>query len=233
MPRLSRSPSSRALIAATGTAEVRVRPDRATILVGVRATSAASSQEAAQDVARIERDVLAAAERIGVPRDRVSTLWFDAGRERQYVKGHHHPGEFYVDHTYEIEVHDVERVGAAIGEFRAAGATRIAGVRFWLSDEEEHRGRATRQAIARARSRAEEMADAAGVRLGTLVRLGTPEALAATLGVGAGEDGPVRRTLMDSLPARSPEQDVGEPGFTVLPEPVAIEVVVHGAWEVA
>src|SRR5690349_4880333 len=37
--------TSRSLIAATGTAEVRARPDRATLLVGVRATSSASAAE--------------------------------------------------------------------------------------------------------------------------------------------------------------------------------------------
>ena len=160
----------------------------------------------------------------------MSTASFDSGRERRYVKSEYHPGPFYVDHLYEVEVHDVERVGPAISAMRAAGASCIAGVRFWLTDEEQHRSRAARQAAARARSCAQEMADAAGVALGDLVRLGTPEALVATLGAGSGADGSMRRALLDpGLQAN--DHDITEHESAILPEPITIEVVVHGAWE--
>jgi hypothetical protein len=74
------------------------------------------------------------------------------------------------------------------------------------------------------------MADAAGVALGDLVRLGTPEALVATLGAGSGADGSMRRALLDSG-LQANDHDITEHESAILPEPITIEVVVHGAWE--
>jgi uncharacterized protein YggE len=221
--------SSPSLIAASGTAEARGHPDRATILIGVRAVSDTSAAEAARDSVPAERGVIAALEQLDVSRRQVTTASFDIGRERLYEHGKHRLGQFYIDHVYEVELHDVDRVGAVIAAVRRAGAARIANVRFWIADEELLHIRAARDAIARARSRAEAMAEAAGETLGRIVRLGTPEALAATLGAGHGTDGSTHRLMDSALYAAN--EPAGEAESILLPGAITVSVTVHAAWE--
>jgi uncharacterized protein YggE len=219
----------RSLVAASGTAEVRARPDRATLSLGVRATSLVSTTEAASAVVLLERKVLAALERLSIARDHVVTALFDTGRERLYEHKQWRDGMFYVDHHYEVELHDVERVGAVIAAVRAAGASRIAGVHFWLSDEEAVQIRATREAIVRARSRAEAMADAAGATLGCLVRLGTPEALVTTL--GGGDAGGRSMIALSDARGELASGLSNEAESIVLPGAISVSATIHAAWE--
>lgn len=219
------------LIAATGTAELRVPPDRATLHVAIRTADAESLREAARRSAPIERDVLAALAGAGVPRDRVSTIRYDTGRERLYEDKEWVHGDYYVDHVLAADVHDLERIGAVIAAARGAGAARIAGIHFWLSTEEDVRERATRAAVAQAFARARTLAESAGATLGPVVRLGTPEALAATLGAGAERGGGYAMRIMDAAAPSMPDDDEDiEP--VILPVPITVDVIVHGAWEV-
>lgn len=217
------------LIAATGSGEVRARPDRATLLVGLRATSDTSAADTGRKVTQLEGAVLDAIEALGMARERTSTVGYDAGRERHYADGGYQVGEYYTEHVLSIELHDVERVGRVIEAVRGAGATRIAGVHFWLSDEEANRERATRLAIARAHARAQAMAEASGVTLGPVVRLGEPEALAAILGGGSAGGAP-GQMMMDSAPPGGEGNPESVP--VILPVPIVVRVTIHGAWAI-
>lgn len=217
------------LIAVTGSGEVRALPDRATLLVGVRATSGASADDAGRRATPLETAVLDALDRVGVLREQTSTARYDAGREGRYVDGGYQFGEYYTEHVLSIELHDIERVGTVVEAVRGAGATRIAGVHFWLSDEEEHRERATRLAIAQAHARARAMAEASSVTLGPVVRLGEPDALAAILGVGAVGGGP-GQMVMDSVAPGGEGNSESVP--VILPVPIVIRVTIHGAWAI-
>jgi hypothetical protein len=222
-----------AWIAATGTAELRVPPDRATAHVALRATSAHGLQAAAREVAPRERAVLAALDAAGVPASLIATLRYDTGREQRHVKGQWVAGDYYVDHVLSVEVTDIARVGAIVAAARQAGATRIAGVHFWLAEDEAHRERAHAAAVAQAFARARTLAQAAGVRLGRVVRLGTPEALAATLGARAEEMGGHHYAMSSAggPPGyASEDDDDAEP--LILPVPIVVGAVVHGAWTV-
>ena len=221
------------LIATSGTAELRVAPDRATVHVAIRTTDTDSLRAAARVNAPVERDVMAALESAGVPRSQVATVGYDTGRERVYKNKKWVEGDYYVDHVLSVEVLDIERVGAVIAAARNAGATRVAGVRFWLSMEEETREQATRRAVTQAFARARTLAESAGATLGRVVRLGTPEALAAALGSG----GPAGRFYnMEVAEAAGPRDvDVSdlEREPLILPVPITVSVVVFGAWEIA
>ena len=224
------------LIAATGEAELRVDPDRATLLVGVRTEDVSSTTAAARANAPIHRAVVAALQEAGIPADRLATVRYDTGRESWYdsQRQTHVHGDYYVEHVMSVEVHDLAAIGGLITTARRAGATRIVGIRFWLSDEEAHRERATREAVAQAFARARTLAESAGATLGRVVRLGTPEALAAALGAADVGGGGVR-LLADAAAPPSPvegdEEELDEEPV-ILPVPIRVTVTVHGAWEV-
>lgn len=221
-------------IAATGTAELRVPPDRATLHVAIRSTAAEGLRAAARESVPLEQAILRALEKTGLPRTAITTLRYDTGREQRYEKMNWVPGDYYVEHVLAVEIENLEHIGATIAAAREAGATRIAGIRFWVADEEVHRERATAQAVAQAFARARTLATAAGARLGRVVLLGTPEALAATRGVGGGSSGHDMRFAVAeaAAPYRHDDGDDAEVEPLILPVPITISAVVHGAWTI-
>ncbi len=72
-----------------------------------------------------------------------------------------------------VRVNDLTRLGAVIDAALGAGASSLLGVRFESSQEERIRTLALRAAVAKARSDAEALAEAAGGRLGDLLELTT------------------------------------------------------------
>ncbi|HEU4629718.1 MAG TPA: SIMPL domain-containing protein [Gemmatimonadaceae bacterium] len=161
------------------------------------------------------------------------TLIAATGQERYYAGKDYVYGDYYVEHLLSAEVHELDRVGAVITAARSAGATRVAGIVWWVSDEETYREQAARAAVQRAFARARTLADAAGATLGRVVRLGTPEALAATL--GAADAGGGRHEMITSALAAPPgtgEDAEMDEDPLILPVPITIEAVVHGAWAV-
>ena len=224
------------LIAATGEAELRVDPDRATLFVGVRTEDPSSMAAAARHNAPIHRTVVAALQDAGIPAERLATLRYNTGRQSWYDSERHTPvyGDYYVEHVMSVEIHDLAAIGGLITTARNAGATRIVGIRFWLSDEEVHHERAMRQAVAQAFSRARTLAEAAGATLGRVARLGTPEALAAALGAADLGGGGMRVVAEAAAapPTGEGDEEELEEDPVILPVPITVSVTVHGAWEV-
>src|SRR5690242_15217381 len=97
------------IVAASGTAEIRVPPDRARIHVAIRATSAVSADDAAERSAALERRVSQALSDADVATDRTSSVRYDAGRERQYGSEGQVAGDYYAEHVLSVVVDDLPR----------------------------------------------------------------------------------------------------------------------------
>jgi len=70
--------------------------------------------------------------------------------------------------TLQIRVHDLSQVGAVLDVGVAAGANELRGMEFQLDDDEAQRLLALRAATQQAQRKAQAVAEAAAVRLGTL-----------------------------------------------------------------
>ena len=221
------------LIAATGTAHVRVPPDRATLYITVRATHSTNLQQAATENSRVHRAVIAALGAAGIPVDRCVTRAYESGRMSTWNGKEHKRGDYYVAHHVAVEVHDLLQLGGLITVARQAGAAHIAGPSFWLVDDEAVRAQATALAVVQARTRAHGMAAAASQTLGRLVRLGTPDALKATLFGGSEADysAPSEGARGFAESKAESEEEVLDP--LIYPVPIVVSAAVHGAWEIA
>ncbi len=156
-------------IRVTGVGEARAKPDQAIGDFGVETSAATAQQAAAENAQRMQR-VIEALVRAGVPRDRIETRDYnvypdydpqprpDAGEPR--IRG------YRVANTVSVTLDDIERVGAVIDAALGAGANRVNGVRFGLRDPQAFRQRAIDDAVRRARSDGEALANALGLSLG-------------------------------------------------------------------
>jgi len=155
----------------TASGEVRAQPDQAVVDFAVETIAPTAQQAAAENATRMER-VIAAVVRAGTPRDRIETRDYMVLPE--YEPREVLPGEtprirgYRVTNTVSATLTQMEGVGSVIDAGLAAGANRIHGVRFSLSDPQRYRAQALANAVQRARADAEALAAALGVRLGML-----------------------------------------------------------------
>lgn len=159
-------------IVTTGQGEVRVTPDRATIMIGVQ-TRASTAAEAASENARRQRAVIDTLEALGIPAREISTLGYNVYPEMRYdtVRQQQRITGYVVSNAVRTELHQVSMVGSAIDAALAKGANQINSLRFSSSTTDDARRMALSQAVAQARGDAEAIAKAAGGHVGEVVEI--------------------------------------------------------------
>lgn len=151
-----------------GQGVVEVDPDRARMQFAVE-TEAATAAEAGVANAELMDRVMASLRTSEAGREaRLETSGYqlqprygpmDRDRGREIVG-------YTARNTLQVITDDVEAVGRLVDLALDGGANRVAGLIFEIRDPEPHRLEALRRAVAQARTEAEVMAEALGMRLG-------------------------------------------------------------------
>ncbi|MFW6080174.1 MAG: SIMPL domain-containing protein [Gemmatimonadota bacterium] len=161
-------------VAVEATGAVEWEPDQAVVHAAVE-TFAETADAAARENARITRSVIDALRDAGVADDRIRTLGYGVQPQYDVQRTPDGPDRRIVGYrainTIEATIVDLERVGAVIDAAIDAGANRIAALRFELSEPEQARREALRRAVATAHADASAIAEAAGLRLGPVMRV--------------------------------------------------------------
>lgn len=156
------------LLSASGTGEVRVKPDMAEVRLGVQ-TEATTATNARQQNAQRAQAVVDAIHKLGIPADSIQTSTFDISPVRR-SDNPQYSGEppivgYSVTNTVSVRTGNLDLVPRVIDESITAGANRVDSVNFVLRDDAASRRAALRAAIADAVSNARVMAKELGVRL--------------------------------------------------------------------
>lgn len=168
------APQAPRTIRVSAVGEVQVTPDQAALDLAVE-TLASTARAAGEENARRMERVIQALVAAGVPRADIATRNYSIYPEYEPVEGGEAPRVrgYRVNNTVSVETRDLARVGPLIDAALAAGANRVDGVRFSLSNPQAAGNRALRQAVEQARASAETMAAALGVRLGRVLDAST------------------------------------------------------------
>ena len=164
--------AGRPTITVNGYAEVSVASDKAVVRLGMVAENTVAA-EAQKAVNRVMRDLVTALTRSGIPERAIRTedlslspvydnvapaVRADRPREPRIVG-------YRASNVVSAEVTDLAKVGDVIDAGIEAGANQLQGISFGLRDDSAPRSQALRGAVADARSQAETIADALGMRL--------------------------------------------------------------------
>lgn len=165
-------------IGTTAIGEGRATPDRALIDIGVQTRAATAEQAGAENARRVQA-VLAALRALGLGSDQLSTVNYNVYPETRYEQGDREPKiiGYNVVNSVRAELRKQEQVGPAIDAALKAGANVINSLSFYASDPAPARRVALQQAVEKARTDAEALAQAAGGRLGRLLELSTAEGM--------------------------------------------------------
>jgi len=160
-----------------GDGQVQVSPDYATVRVG--ATAQAEEASAAQDqVNQVMQKALAGLREMGIAEEKIRTsdlsLWPVYDQPQPDDRGMMRPPNivgYQASNVISVELEDLGKIGAVIDACVAAGANQLQGVEFGLRNDTRAKSEALRRAVAAARTKAEVLAQAAGMPLGPLVEL--------------------------------------------------------------
>ncbi|HVM76887.1 MAG TPA: SIMPL domain-containing protein [Candidatus Paceibacterota bacterium] len=93
------------------------------------------------------------------------TYQYDKNYNRQYIIG------YQLTQTVTLKIHDFTKVAPVLGGLAPLGVNQIGGVNFTFNDQDSLIGPARDQAIAKAKTKAQEMAAASGATLGPVVNI--------------------------------------------------------------
>jgi uncharacterized protein YggE len=152
-------------IVVSGTGRVAVEPDVADLRLGV--SIARPSVDAARDAAsKAMAAILAAVEAAGVARRDVRTMLLSVQPRYDYRDGKAPTLTGYdLANVVEVTARDLANLGAVVDGALSAGATSLDGLTFRVDDPRDAERAARTAAVAEARSHAEILAEAAGVRI--------------------------------------------------------------------
>jgi uncharacterized protein YggE len=208
------APGSRpSSVQATGEAVVHVKPDQAKLSIGVVTEAATAQAAAAHNATQLQAALDKLRSVLGTSGE-IRTVGYSLTPNYQYpgnggtptIKG------YTASNTVEVTSWDLAGIGKLIDAVSEAGANRIQGLQFGLKDEAPARAQALRQAVEAAKSNADAMAGALGMKLGRVLLLeqGSPAVVR-----------PVMRAMAANL---APQPTPVEPGNVEVQASVTLTV---------
>jgi uncharacterized protein len=165
-------------IVVTGQGRVTVKPDIAQVTLGVEVTNVSAS--AAQQAAASQMDaVVSQLKQQGIEDKDIQTVQYNLTPEYDYSNNRTPTFKDYrVSNLVAVTVRDITKVGAVLDAVSGAGATRIQGISFSVSDPTAATTQGRDEAMKNARAKADQLAKDAGVTLGAPISIqetgGTP-----------------------------------------------------------
>ena len=154
-------------ISVSGTGTVTLKPDVADLHLGVLANR--TTVKAAQaDAAAAMTKVIAALKALGIDDKDIQTSSVSLQPTYDYQSNINPPRitGFQMSNSVSVTVRDLSKLGDAIDNSLAAGATSLDGVDFRVDDQTAAEAQARQAAMAEAKAKAQTLASAAGVTIG-------------------------------------------------------------------
>ena len=152
------------VVKTTGTAEIKVTPDRAVVQVGVERQSAtAKGAKAAAD--GISRKLLAALKAQGIEDKDVQTAYLDL-QPTSYYEKHVRINNFTASQSLSVTIRDLSKLDGVMDSVMSAGANRIDGIEYQSSELRKYRDQARDEATKAAKEKAVALAQALGNEIG-------------------------------------------------------------------
>lgn len=184
----------------TGNAQVILAPNIAYISIGVH-TEAQTAKDAVASSNTQSQAVIDAIKAQGVDAKDIQTTNFSVYQQIKTGPNGENQGTYFsTDNTVYVTMRDLSKIGSILDASVAAGANNIYGITFDVQDKEAATQSGRDQAIADAKTQAEQLAKGAGASLGAVQSISyysnvpTPiyyDTKAAPAGVGGGGSVPI------------------------------------------
>jgi len=164
---------TRDLLTVAATAEVKAVPDVADVRLGVD-IEAPTAAQASTTEARTMSSIVAAIKGSGIAERDIRTSDLNLQPVYDNSPNQNTPPKlrgFRASNIVRVTVHNMANIGAVVDAGLAAGANRIEGVNFALTDDTAPRQEALSRAARAAAAKAHTLSEALGVRLGHIASI--------------------------------------------------------------
>ena len=152
------------VVKTTGSAEIKVTPDRAVIQIGVeRQSPTAKGAKSAAD--NVSRKLLAALKGQGIEDKDIQTAYLDL-QPTSYYQKQVRVNNFTASQSLSVTVRELSKLDAVMDAVMSAGANRIDGIEYQSSELRKHRDQAHDEAAKAAKEKAVALAAALGNQVG-------------------------------------------------------------------
>lgn len=157
-------------VSITGQGRVSYQADQATVTLGVQVDKAATAEEALNQLNTKMASVTSALMALGIPATDVQTQNYNLSPRYDYPNNVQTPTGYTANQQLTIKVRGLDKDAQAVSKVVAAatkdGANQVLGIGFDVSNLNDLKQQARLKAIADAKTKAGQLADAVGVRLG-------------------------------------------------------------------
>jgi hypothetical protein len=153
-------------IIVTGSGVAYGKPDVATIQIGVNERDADLGKAMTANTNKVN-SLTSILKSLGIEDKDLQTSNFSVNASQDYGTNGQPTGKvtYYVDNTLTVTVRDLDKLSDVLGKAVDAGANTIYGISFSVADASKLEAEAREKAVADAKSRAEQLAKAAGVKI--------------------------------------------------------------------
>lgn len=189
---------SQGKIHVSGTGHAAQAPDQASVSAGVVSEGTTAGEAMRKNASRMT-STFTALKKAGIKDRDIQTSQMSlqprydyTNRQKPRITG------YEVRNTVSAKSDDLENVGPMLDALVEAGVNNINGVTFSIKDSKTAKGKAREDAIANAKEKADQMAKAAGVRLGRILEIREsgggyqpPQPMMMARGMAADESTPI------------------------------------------
>jgi uncharacterized protein len=155
-------------IQVVGTGTVQVKPDIATLTIGVSTEDGNAQNAVSRNTAATAR-VISELEAAAIAKKDVLTSKFSIyPQSRTEGADKHQVTTYRVSNVVTVIIRDLDKVGDILTKVVAAGSNQINGPNLSLSDPEKYLTEARKKAVENALTKAQTYATAAGLKLGSI-----------------------------------------------------------------
>lgn len=158
-------------ITVVGTGKVTLKPDLATIVVGVQAQATTAAKAQSQASAATAK-IIAAVKGQGVADADITSQWISLQPQYDYSANGAAPPRvtgYLANQSLAVKVRQIDKAGPVIDAAVGAGANQVGGISFSVADPTGATAQARTAAMADAKQRAQSLAQGAGISLGAVV----------------------------------------------------------------
>ncbi len=154
-----------------GTGKASAAPDTAVINMGI--TAEANTVQSAQEQANQSANkIISALKEQGIAEKDIRTSNYSVNPNYSFTGETQRINGYSVNQTFEVET-PIDKASAVVDAATGAGANNVGNITFKLNDKklQELRNQAREEAVASAKTSAEGLAKAAGIKLGNIVNI--------------------------------------------------------------
>ena len=152
----------------SGEGKVNVKPDMASVNVGIRAQ--AQTVKAVQDqINTVINKISEAVKSLGVDAKDIQTINYSIYPDYDYSGSSQRIKGYTASTNLSVKVRDTDQVNNVIDAATSNGANEVSGISFEVSDKHKAENEARQKAVEEAKKKAEQAAKIAGFKLGKII----------------------------------------------------------------